>query len=454
MSALKQKFSLLTGIAMVVGVVIGSGIFFKADDVLVASQGSLALSLLAWAIGGAIMLFAALSFSVIAAKYSKANGLVDYAEAAYGKTFGFYVNWFSTVIYYPSLVAVLAWVSGLYTTILFGLASGDPSNVPSTWIFAFIYFIGAFALNYLSPKLAGKFQVSAMFIKLVPLILVAVFGTIGGLLNGVTLENLTITANTGSSAGGIGIAVLATAFAYDGWIAATSINAELKDSKKNLPLALTFGAIIVIAVYLLYNIGLAGTISNQAFVDQGNGAINLGVNTLFGSLASTILILFVVISCLGTLNGLTLAATRGLYSIGVRQQGFKPELFTKTSANNSPIASVTGAFFLSILWAIVWFGNFQGYWGAFMDTSELPIALLYGLFIAIFVWMMVAFKDENVLRRFIFPSLGIIGSIFIVVAAVQKDLFIVFVLITLALFGVGYLVNRRNNKETKTTNNN
>jgi basic amino acid/polyamine antiporter, APA family len=318
MSSLKQKFSLLTGIAMVVGVVIGSGIFFKADDVIIASQGSLPLALFAWIIGGLIMLFSALSFSVVSSKYANANGLVDYAEAAYGRTFGFYVNWFSTYIYYPSLVAVLAWVSGLYTTILFGLTEGDPSNVPSTWIFALVYVIGIFVLNYVSPKLAGKFQVSAMFIKLVPLVLVAIVGTVGGFLNGVTIDNLTIAADTGSSAGGIGIAVLATAFAYDGWIAVTSINAELKNPKKTLPLALTFGAFIIISIYLLYNIGLAGTISNQAFVDQGNGAINLGVTTLFGSVATTFLILFVVISCLGTLNGLILAATRGLYSLGIR----------------------------------------------------------------------------------------------------------------------------------------
>ncbi|MGA0097409.1 MAG: hypothetical protein ACO3H6_02385 [Bacilli bacterium] len=89
------------------------------------------------------MVFASLSFSVIASKYATANDLVDYAEAAYGKTFGFYANWFSTVIYYPSFVDVLAWVSGLYITILFGLAEGDPSNVPSAWIFVGIYFVDA-----------------------------------------------------------------------------------------------------------------------------------------------------------------------------------------------------------------------------------------------------------------------------------------------------------------------
>jgi basic amino acid/polyamine antiporter, APA family len=443
MGKLKEKFSLLTGIAMVVGVVIGSGIFFKADDVIVASNGSLPLALVAWLIGGLIMLFSALSFSVISSKYVNANGLVDYAEAAYGKTFGYYVNVFSTFIYYPSLVAVLAWVSGLYSTILFGLAQGDPSNVPSTWIFAVIYFIGIFVLNYLSPKISGKFQVSSMFIKLVPLVLVAVIGTIVGLFNGLTLENLAVPAILESNGGGLAIAVLATAFAYDGWIAVTSINSELKNPKKNLPLALTSGAFIIISVYLLYNLGLAGAISNQQFVEQGNGAINLGVNSLFGSLASTILILFVVISCLGTLNGLTLAATRGLFSLGIRGQGLKPETFTVTnSKTDAPTNSIIGAFIIVIFWFVVWFGNFQGYWGAFMDTSELPIALMYGLFVSLYIWMMVAFKKETILRRFVFPSLAIIGSLFIVYAAVQKDLFIVFVGITALILFFGFLVDR------------
>jgi basic amino acid/polyamine antiporter, APA family len=78
-----------------------------------------------------------------------------------------------------------------------------------------------------------------------------------------------------------------------------------------------------------------------------------------------------------------------------------------------------------------------------MDTSELPIALLYGLFISLYIWMMISFKDESILRRFVFPALAIAGSVFIVIAAVQKDLFFVFLLITGLFLVVGFFANRR-----------
>lgn len=435
MRTLTPKFGLWTAVAMIVGIVIGSGIFFKADDVLVASGGSLPIALLAWLIGGLIMVVSVFSFSFAAEKVSKSNGLVDYVEAGFGSKIGYYVGWYLTWVYYPTLVGVLAWVSGLYSTVLFSLAEGDPSNAPSTWIFAGSYLVAAFALNYFSPKLAGHFQVSAMVIKLIPISLVAVVGTIAGIFNGVTLANFVDAAQVVTQEGnGLALAVLATAFAYDGWIAVTTINGELKDAKRNLPKAFVISSAIIIGAYMLYNLGLSSVISNQVFVDQGNGAISTAVNTLFGGLAGAALTVFVVISCLGTLNGLTLGATRGMYSIAVRNQGFAPDVFTQVNVkSNAPTASTIGGLIISLVWAIVWYGNFQGWWGAFLDTSELPIAMIYAIFILVYVWIMKDFKEAGIVKRFVFPSLATAGSIYFVFAAVQKPLFLVFLGIVIAI---------------------
>jgi len=438
---LMPKFGLWTAVAMVVGIVIGSGIFFKSDNVLIATGGSLPFALLAWVIGGVIMLVSVYAFSFAAARVLKSNGIIDYIEAGYGKRGGYYIGWFVSWIYYPSLVGVLAWISGLYTTVLFNLAGGvDPSNASSTWIFAAVYMIAAFVLNFLSPILSGKFQVSAMVIKLVPVSLVAIVGTIVGISNGVTAENFVNAAHVTAQASGSGlaVAVLATAFAYDGWSVALSINSELREAKRNLPKALVIGSLIVMAAYILYNLGIAGVLANQQSADLGDGAVTLAVQRLFGPLAGTALTVFVIVSCLGTLNGLTLAATRGLYSIAFRGKGLAPRLFVQvTDKSNTPLFSVIGGAVISIAWSVIWYGNFQGWWGGFMDISVLPIAILYGIFVAIYIWIMRDFKDVGPFKRYVVPGLAIIGSLYIVYAALQTPLFINFLLICLFILSIG-----------------
>lgn len=444
MEQLKEKYGIFVAIAMVVGIVIGSGVFFKADDVLIATGGSLPLAILAWVIGGMIMVISAYSFSIAARRVSKSNGIVDYVEAGYGERAGFYTGYFMAYIYYPALTGVLAWVSALYTSILFGIEGYG------FWGIALIYLAAIVALNYLSPILSGKFQVSATIIKLIPLGLVAVVGLIVGFFNGTTVENFTTTASVATDGGGLATAVLATAFAYEGWIVATSINGELKNAKKNLPRALVIGSLIVMAVYIFYYVGLAGTLENQVFADEGDNAVNLAVATLFGSFAGTALTVFVIVSCLGTLNGLMLGTSRSIYSLAVRNQAFKPEYFKEVSSkNNAPKRALLLAVPVMLAWGTIWFGNFEGWFNGFLDTSELPIAFLYAIYIAVYVWIMRTYKEGNIFERFIAPSLATLGSLYIVFAAMQKDMFLIFVLISIVVFLIGGATEARNARRMK-----
>ena len=242
---LKKKYGLITAIAMVIGIVVGSGVFFKAEKILVATGGNLSLAILAWIIGGLIMVVCAYVFAVMATKYEHVNGIIDYAEATLGRGYGYYVGWFLTFIYYPSMTSVLAWVSARYLCVLIGF---DIVGAECLAISAF-FLIANYALNALSPKLAGKFQVSTTIIKLIPLLLMAVAGLIVGLSNGMTVENFNTVVDASIGKGGALLAaVVATAFAYEGWIIATSINAELKDAKKNLPIALVLGTIAIVVI--------------------------------------------------------------------------------------------------------------------------------------------------------------------------------------------------------------
>lgn len=440
MDKLKRRYGLFTAIAMVVGITIGSGVFFKADDVLIKTGGNLRLAIIAWIIGGAIMLVGGYTFSLVARKVSKVNGLIDYVEAGYGEKVGYYVGWFQAIIYYPTLTGILAWIAGLYTDSLFNLQG------QSIWYFALIYLFSIFVLNYLSPLLAGKFQISTTIFKLIPLVLVAIVGTIIGLSNGMTVDNFTMSGTIVSGETGLAFAVLSTAFAYEGWVVASSINAELLNPKRDLPKALFFGSLIVVLVYITYYIGLSSVIENKVFLVEGDNAVNIAVTTLFGNIAGTVLIVFVIVSCIGTLNGLMIGTSRGMYSLAYRHNGPKPELFRKVnSKSGAPQNSTLFGLFITLLWLLVWYGNFQGWYGEghFLDTSELPIALLYTSYIMIYIWVMRTFDELNFVQRFVIPSLATFGALFIIYGAVQKDLFLVFMLLTVLIMLLGALLNKK-----------
>ena len=95
-------------------------VFFKAEKVLNATGGNIPLGIAAWGVVGIIMIICSYAFATMATKYEKVNGVVDYAEVAVGKKYGYYVGWFMAVIYQPTLTSVLAWVSARYTCVAAG----------------------------------------------------------------------------------------------------------------------------------------------------------------------------------------------------------------------------------------------------------------------------------------------------------------------------------------------
>lgn len=413
---LEKRYGLVTAIAMVVGIVIGSGVFFKAEKVLTATGGNLPIGILSWVIGGFIMVSCAYTFAVMATKYEKVNGIVDYAEAAMGEKYGYYVGWFMAIIYYPTLTSVLAWVSARYTSVLFGF----PITGGECMTIACFYLVSSYALNALSPVLAGKFQVSTTIIKLIPLSLMAIVGTIVGISSGMTVQNFTTVVTEVNTANALFTAVVATAFAYEGWIIATSINAELKDAKKNLPLALVGGTFIIMIVYIFYYIGLAGTVTNEVMMAGGEAGAKTAFQTIFSS-AGSVIFVFVIISCLGTLNGLMLGCTRGIYSIAARGFGPKPKVFKQIdSETNMPTNSSIMGLLLCGIWLLFFYGaNLTEPWFGFFcfDSSELPIVTIYALYIPIFIMMMKREKDLSTFKRFVMPTVSLMGCIFMIIAA-------------------------------------
>lgn len=433
---LKKQYGLLMAICMVVGTVVGSGVFFKAQAILQKTNGDMPMGIIAWIIGGAVMICCVLAFCVMAQQYEKVNGLVDYAEATIGSKYAYMMGWFATVIYAPAMTSVLAWLTARYfLTFLVSVnpdlqLAGDPVTGSETFLLAGFILICVFAINTLSSKLAGKLQIGATFIKLIPLLLMAVVGTIYGLSHdftgapvdaGASMLSQNFATGTGNYTTLFG-AVVATAFAYEGWILATSINSEIKNSKKNLPIALVLGGIIIIAVYLFYYIGIAGGAPVATLMESGT---TTAFTTVFGNVLGNILNLFVAVSCLGTLNGLLIGCIRGMYSLSVRNMGPKVDLMKQIDpASGMPsnscivglviVAAWLVYFYGANLTATPWFGKFS------FDSSELPIITIYGLYIPMFIQFMRKEKNLSPVKRFILPALGIIGSACMVIAAIYS----------------------------------
>jgi len=415
---LEKKYGLLTAICLVVGAVIGSGIFFLNETVFAATGGRLYLAVIAWLIGGAIMFVMMYVWGQLAKNKEGMNGLMDFSDHLVGRTYSYFLTWFLGTILYPSFVAVLAWVTARFTAILLGWS--QPNTSGAVWMLAGVYLIGIYTLNVISPKLAGTFQVSTTFIKVIPLILMGIVGIIIGTTSGTMSVNFTYVRELQEGVNPLYVAVLATVFAYAGAEEVLMMNSEIKDSKKNLPRAIVIGSLIIIAIYVFYTIGVFG--STYATTLSTPGGIRLGFQNMFGEPFGNVLIVFIIISCLGAMNSAMMAGTRSFYSLAIRNIGPNPEFVKTVDAKTDmpPTSAAISLIFCGVMMFLI-FANAQDYpyhvrWFGDVSigiTSLTPITLM-SFYIPIFVNVMRKEKSWNAFNRFVMPGLAIAGALLLI----------------------------------------
>jgi len=426
----KRKFGLLTTVAMIVGIVIGSGIFFKTDNILNAVGGSVALGVLAFIVGGAGIVFGGLTIAVLARRDENVGGLITYCEMTWGKTLGYLAGWFQTTLYYPPLVAVIAWVSALYASILFGWTSSDVvlgmkiSGLPAwefpftvgVWVIALSVMVIFFVFNAFQTKLAGKFQSAAMIIKVSALIVLGFTGIVFG-----SPASVIHFADWTFVGGGFFLALVPIAYAYDGWQVAPSVAHEIKNPKRNLPLALTFAPLLIMAIYVAYFVGLNAVLGPDQILEMGDGAVSVFAQQIFGSVGYNVVLTAVVISVLGTLNGLILGYIRLPYALGLRNELPLSAKFSSVDQKTDiPMFSALFTFVMSLFWLGMHFATTVGanfyHWSIFkgVNVDELSIVLIYIFMVAIYLGVMKDFlvkKIGNWVQGFVFPLLAVIGAL-------------------------------------------
>jgi len=304
-----KKLSLFVGITLVVGNVIGSGVFMKPGKVLAAS-GTTQMALFAWALGGFITITSGLSVAEVASRIPKVGGSYIYIENLYGHVWGFLSGWVQTLVYGPAFLGALS----LYFSSLFCAFFGLTQTLPIAFATMALLSIAA----ALSTSLSAKIQNISTTLKLVPIAGI----TLGGIFWGKENALQQVATSESGSALSLSAAVLATMWAYEGWIQVTNLGDEIKEPSKNLPKAIIFGLSGVIALYLLVNIGLFQTMPVDEIVTLSQGASAKASEILFGGIGGRLLSLGVLISIFGCLNGNLLTMSRLPYAMA--KQGCFP----------------------------------------------------------------------------------------------------------------------------------
>lgn len=414
-----RKYGFGTGIVVVITTVIGTGIFIKGSEVLKLCNGSLPYSLFAWLISGLIMVAGGFCFAVYATRVEKFNGCIDYIEHASNRTVGYYFGYFLAMVYFPITVAQTSFVAGKYLVSCF--TNNQDLIQFGSWpvlIVALSLVTIFFLINYYAPKISHHFQVSILFVKLFPLILLIVIGLFAKLINpNYGIINAFINPASGTEVvDKFGDAIKTTSYAYDGWICVAAFNAQMKNSKKNLPRAIVVGTIAVLIIYLLYFVGLSSFIGNQAIVDSKDLAIVVAFYQLMGDGGAIFFLALIFLSCTGNVNVMTMTAANTTFALGFRGEGFMPKKISRVKDGNIGFPAYLFTFFLVLFYVVLWALTYNkiSIFSYLQDMDTIVCSIVYGAYIWVYIYMMRHFKNENKIIRFVMPVIAILGSLFMV----------------------------------------
>ena len=440
MNQTRAKFGMFTTVAMIVGIVVGSGIFFKTDDILNATGGNPWLGALLLIVGAIGIMFGSLCVASYATKSSKAGGLITYIEMAWGNTAGYLAGWFQTFFYFPAITAILTWIAAIYIGLLFNIT--NPQDI-RLWLIALAVLVTFYLLNIFTTRNAGRFQSLSTIIKIAILVILSVAGIVFGKPS--NLADLPPLAQ--SLTPGLFTGLVACAFSYDGWFIAPSIAHEIKDPKRNLSRALIISPLIILAIYLLYFLSISYALGPQTVMALGDQAVGVFARQILGDYGSTFVYLAIIISILGSVNGVVLGFIRLPYSLAIREQFPKSTIF-KTMNERLGIPTASGA--LSFVLALIWLGlhalsvfsveigfiNFSS-----LAIDSLPIVLIYFFYLSLYIRLLIdtiKHKNQSFRQGILYPIFAMIGSLLIIYGGITQPGVLVYFLISFVGIMVGY----------------
>ena len=432
---LKRSLGFWSAISIVVGTIIGSGIFFKQGSVL-DSAGSSTLAIAAWVFGGIITLTGGLTIAEIGAQMPYTGGLYVYIENLYGRILGFLAGWMQIIIYGPAIIASVAGFMSILMANFFGL--GTAWRIP----LAVITVLAIGVMNLFENKVGAIFAIITTTGKMIPIAAIIIFGLLFGNQHAF---GQTVTEVQHATVG-FGVAVLATLFGYDGWILIANLGGEMKNPQKLLPRAIILGITAVLIIYTLITIGILKFLPANLIHRLGENATAYLATKAFGAIGGKLLSAGIIISMMGTLNGKMITFPRIVYAMARRGDlPFSRFLSFVTPKGKSPV--IATLFIVALATVMMFFFDPD-------HLSDLCVFTVYCFYLLAFLGIFILRKKNKENRPFstplypLVPIIAIAGGIFVLVSELFNDpagvlLFIGIVIVGLPIF---YAVKRMDAK--------
>jgi basic amino acid/polyamine antiporter, APA family len=329
---LERVLGMWSAVAIVIGTVIGSGIFLVPKRMIV-EVGSTQALFVVWIVGGLLSLFGALSYAELAAAMPEAGGEYVFLREAYGPFWGYLYSWTQLAVGKSGSIATLG--SGFYLylsvfapalgkpilTIPYPIGpGGGPLEIHLGQIAAIVVILILCAINYVGVEAGGNLQVLVTIVKMVLICGVIAAGIFSG--NG-SFSHFHETSGVSNGYSGFFAALVGALWAYDGWNNVSMVSSEIREPQKNLPKALIFGTAAVMATYVAINIAYFYVLSPAQVAHTDQVAAGM-MAYLYGPAAARAITIAVLISILAALNGSILSGARVPYAMARDGYFFRP----------------------------------------------------------------------------------------------------------------------------------
>lgn len=394
-AALIRQLGVLDSTSLVMGVIIGSGIFLVPGSIA-RQLPALSTVIAVWVVGGFLSVLGGLALAELGASIPRAGGLYVYIERAYGRPAGFIYGWMGLAIINSGSVATMAVGVGSYVASVLHLSSVEQK------VFQ-IFLLGVFtAINCFGVK-AGKWVQNALSLtKVSGLLLMTVI-----LLAHGTAANLRVNFWPGPGQfhlASFGVALIAVLWAYDGWHTLSFAAGEVKNPGRTIPASLMLGTLACVVVYVLANIAYYAVLT-PAEIRATDRVAGVAVTSAAGSGAAMVLTFLISISILGAINGSTFSTPRA--TMAMANDGLFFRAFGRVSPRyHTPILALIG----HGVWAAVLtlLGTFQELFTAVIFTAW----IFYGLSVLAVVVLRV--KEPQLARPYRCPWYPFAPLLFVV----------------------------------------
>ncbi len=307
----KRALSLFDSTCLIVGIIIGAGIYQTAPDVAKGAGawwGVLAI----WMVGGLLSLFGALGYAELASAYPREGGDYVYLGRAYGPWAGFLFGWIQLVVVRPGDIAVMAFAFAMYARTIYDPFAGT-SFAYGQQFYAVAAVVVLTLINAAGVREGKWTQNLLTSVKVLGLLAIAVVAVVAprGQSTPISVDPFPLS-----------VAMILVLFTFGGWNEMAYVAAEVKNPKRNIVRALVLGTVAVTVIYLLVNGAFLYTLGYEGTATSSAVAVD-AVSAVFPEIGGRLIAALICISALGAVNGLVFAGARISYAVGADHKAFR-----------------------------------------------------------------------------------------------------------------------------------